>query len=832
MNKKFLAALLAVLMVFSMLPLAAGAAEGDEAEPAVVELRKSSANENNQIQLEPGKSHKLMEDITGVNFIGRWGAVAEDAGEMVLDLNGHTITAQPNGYAAIYLATGSLRIVDNSTEKGGKLIGVAQDTPYGAVEIAGSGKKALYIGADVEVVAPAGQYGITVSGAADQKENQATIELNGCKLSGAGSGIAVNGYVTEGKAPIIKLDNVTVDVEQHGMYLAGKAETAVVNSEVKGGDVGIEIRAGKLDVQGESTTIKGGSGSATIGTNGNGSAASNSAIAVPQHTTNQPIEVTVGEGVTLEATAALNVARNEEHADENVQPITVAVSGATLSGDVINTVPQGEAEKDGVSLENITVTKENTAIKGNVAFDPSTVTGTGKDSIKVEAVAPAAGQISVQLYNNAGTELYKQILVKEDSSEEIDLSAPAGLLGANQEFKGWTKTLEGQTADITGTSATLAQIKDVVTPTPTPTPSPSPAPGGDSSDGSSSDGSSSGDSSTPSETPDSGDGETSDSGTTSTPAAGEETEGSGETKTVNEDAEPSVEEDNVIKLYAVIETKTPVRPPVGPGSSGGSSSSNGSVSVTKPANGSMTSNVSSAKEGDKVTVTVKPDAPYYIVTGVTAKGESGTIRATKNADGTYSFTMPKGSVTVNATISHIYNLFKDVPTEIAEYGTAIKWAVEKGITLGTDTVAYSTFSPYNPCTRAQMVVFLYRAAGSPAVSGSNNFTDVPSDAEIQKAVQWAVSKGITLGTSDTTFDPYGPCTRGQMVTFLHRSHSEPAATGSNNFADVPADAFYKDAVQWAVNEGITKGTGDNTFAPNDACLRVQMVTFLYRDMGK
>ena len=131
-----------------------------------------------------------------------------------------------------------------------------------------------------------------------------------------------------------------------------------------------------------------------------------------------------------------------------------------------------------------------------------------------------------------------------------------------------------------------------------------------------------------------------------------------------------------------------------------------------------------------------------------------------------------------------------------------------------------------------MVVFLYRAAGSPAVTGTNAFTDVPNDAEIQKAVQWAVSKGITKGTSDTTFDPYGPCTRGQMVTFLHRNHSEPAATGSNNFADVPADAFYKDAVQWAVNEGITKGTGDNTFAPNDACTRVQMVTFLYRDMGK
>ena len=233
-----------------------------------------------------------------------------------------------------------------------------------------------------------------------------------------------------------------------------------------------------------------------------------------------------------------------------------------------------------------------------------------------------------------------------------------------------------------------------------------------------------------------------------------------------------------------------------------------------------------------MTVTVKPNEKYHVVTGVTVKGENGNITATKNADGTYSFTMPKGSVTVSATIAHMYDLFTDVPKDIAEYGTAIKWAVEQGITLGTDPVGYTTFGPHSACTRAQMVVFLYRAAGSPAVTGTNAFTDVPKDAEIQKAVQWAVSKGITRGTSDTTFAPYDPCTRSQMVTFLHRNHSEPAATGTNNFADVPADAFYKTAVQWAVNEGVTKGTSDTTFAPNDACTRVQMVTFLYRDMGK
>ena len=285
--------------------------------------------------------------------------------------------------------------------------------------------------------------------------------------------------------------------------------------------------------------------------------------------------------------------------------------------------------------------------------------------------------------------------------------------------------------------------------------------------------------------------------------------------------------------YTFIYTKSATNPSGPSGSGGGTSSGTpGTITTTSPANGTLTTNVSSAKEGDKVTVTVKPNEKYQVVTGITVKGENGNVTATKNADGTYSFTMPKGSVTVSASISHIYDLFTDVPKDIAEYGTAIKWAVEQGITLGTDPVGYTTFGPHSACTRAQMVVFLYRAAGSPAVTGTNAFTDVPKDAEIQKAVQWAVSKGITRGTSDTTFAPYDPCTRSQMVTFLHRNHSEPAATGTNNFADVPADAFYKTAVQWAVNEGVTKGTSDTTFAPNDACTRVQMVTFLYRDMGK
>ena len=127
-----------------------------------------------------------------------------------------------------------------------------------------------------------------------------------------------------------------------------------------------------------------------------------------------------------------------------------------------------------------------------------------------------------------------------------------------------------------------------------------------------------------------------------------------------------------------------------------------------------------------------------------------------------------------------------------------------------------------------MVTFLWRANGSPAASGENPFTDVKSGAYYYDAVLWAVEKGITKGTSDTTFSPDQTVTRGQTVTFLYRSDGAPAVTGDNSFTDVAADAYYADAVQWAVNESITTGTSAATFSPLDNCTRGQIVTFLYR----
>lgn len=174
-------------------------------------------------------------------------------------------------------------------------------------------------------------------------------------------------------------------------------------------------------------------------------------------------------------------------------------------------------------------------------------------------------------------------------------------------------------------------------------------------------------------------------------------------------------------------------------------------------------------------------------------------------------------------------LFTDVP-QGSYYEAAVRWAVENGVTSGTSA---TTFSPNSACTRAQMVTFLWRAAGSPAPeSHAMPFTDVTAGSYYETAVLWAVENGITSGTSATTFSPDATCTRAQTVTFLWRAQKSPAAGTGNPFTDVAADTYYTNAVLWAVENGVTSGTGDTTFSPNSDCTRAQIVTFLYRCLGK
>ena len=267
---------------------------------------------------------------------------------------------------------------------------------------------------------------------------------------------------------------------------------------------------------------------------------------------------------------------------------------------------------------------------------------------------------------------------------------------------------------------------------------------------------------------------------------------------------------------------------VEPSSGGGSSSSSRRYDVSAPSvkHGDVTVSPKSASKGDTVTITVKPDSGYELDT-LTVKDASGSkIKVKDKGDGKFTFTMPASKVTVSAEFAEIETLdFADVSTD-AYYYEAVKWAAKKGITGGTGD---GTFNPNGACTRAHIVTFLWRAAGSPEPKSTVSFADVPAGSYYAKAVAWAVENGITLGIGDGTFSPNATCTRAQSVTFLYRAMGT-APTTVNGFTDVTADAFYADAVAWAVESGVTNGTSASTFSPNNGCTRAQIVTFLYRTM--
>ena len=256
------------------------------------------------------------------------------------------------------------------------------------------------------------------------------------------------------------------------------------------------------------------------------------------------------------------------------------------------------------------------------------------------------------------------------------------------------------------------------------------------------------------------------------------------------------------------------------------------ITVKSAKNGDVTASHKSAAKGTTITLTVDPDKGYVLDTLTVLDGKDKEIKLTEK-NGKYTFTMPASKVTVEAMFkaeqSTGKNPFTDVPAG-SYYEDAVIWAVDKGITTGTSA---TTFNPNGICTRAQAVTFLWRAAGSPAAkSSAMPFADVKAGSYYETAVLWAVENSITKGTSDTTFSPDATCSRAQIVAFLWRSEKSPAAGTANPFADVKSTAYYADAVLWAVKEDITKGTTSTTFSPDADCTRAQIVTFLYRAFNK
>lgn len=261
-------------------------------------------------------------------------------------------------------------------------------------------------------------------------------------------------------------------------------------------------------------------------------------------------------------------------------------------------------------------------------------------------------------------------------------------------------------------------------------------------------------------------------------------------------------------------------------------SSSGGGSVTYPVNtpnktdnGGVSVDIKNAKKGSTVTVTVKPDAGYELDKLTVTDKDGKELKLTDKGDGKYTFTMLAGKVDVKASFTKTVETspFADVSTG-AYYYDAVKWAAEKGITGGTGS---GSFAPASDCTRAQIVTFLWRAAGSPEPKALSIFSDIASGSYYAKAVAWAIENGITNGTTNTTFSPDAICSRAQAVTFLSRALNAQAS-GTSQFRDVSADSYYANAVAWAVTNGVTNGIGNGLFGPDNSCTRSQIVAFLYR----
>ena len=268
--------------------------------------------------------------------------------------------------------------------------------------------------------------------------------------------------------------------------------------------------------------------------------------------------------------------------------------------------------------------------------------------------------------------------------------------------------------------------------------------------------------------------------------------------------------------------------------SGGSSSYDPTYSVSTPSkteHGTVTVSPKNASKGDTVTVTVKPDSGYVLETLTVTDKNGNELTLKDKGDGKYTFTMPAGKVEVKATFmedNSMLNFFYDVPNN-AYFYEAVKWAVKNGITTG---VGDNLFAPEQPCTRAQIVTFLWRAAGSPEPKGAaSGMTDVVSGSYYEKAVAWAIENGITTGTTTSTFSPDATCTRAQAVTFLARALKAKAASAAE-FSDVPTGSYFADAVAWAAANGVTEGIGGGLFGSDNDCTRGQIVTFLYRAYNK
>ena len=253
------------------------------------------------------------------------------------------------------------------------------------------------------------------------------------------------------------------------------------------------------------------------------------------------------------------------------------------------------------------------------------------------------------------------------------------------------------------------------------------------------------------------------------------------------------------------------------------------VSAPTAENGKIAVSPRYAERGERVTVTLTPDEGFELESLTVTDSRGNELTLTDKGDGRYTFTMPARRVEIKASFVETVEVspFADVAIDAYCY-EAVRWAISKDI---TDGVGDSLFAPSQPCTRAQIVTFLWRAAGSPVVNYAMELSDVAEDVYYAEAVRWALSEGITTGAGEGSFSPDATCTRAQAVTFLARALNANAS-GKAEFGDVPTDSYFAEAVAWAAANGVTEGVGGGLFGSDNSCTRGQIVTFLYRAYNK
>ena len=752
--------------------------------------------------------------------------------ETIRITDGKKITLALDGHDVVIKTTGKFFLVRNGelTVTGTGMI--KEETPYFAPIIikGGAEKSENYSVVNVEEgVILEGWAGVMIDQTSNTTNNYGMVlNVNGATLKGVkdtdnaeGLGVYVNGVVADAK---VTLNNATLTADGYGMYLAGNADTTITGGTVSGTTTGIEIRAGKLTL--DNCDVTGGSGEVTKNANGNGSTVNNAALAISQHTTKKDIDVTINGGTytgtaavyqtDVQGTGSENVKVNVNNGKFNGTVVGETANKLSITGGYFTSDPTAylaashyvwASDKDGYTYmvkdaaptsadQKITVVdKTDTAVS-------SDITGNDEDAINgviskanvdgvAEAVTPAK---KADIVSKSNTNPGDNDKVEIEVAVKVEAKA-ADLANGKLTFE--ASPVATVKVNGTATGTTVPVTNDMLNGNAITVKLPLPT------------------------------------GFKPEQIKHISSDGSVEyfLKTAKRGAKLfTVDSDNcavfTITKFSTFElsgTVTYVEPSY---YSGSSSAPTYSVTVDKTENGSVTVSPKSASKGDTVTVTVKPDSGYVLETLTVTDKNGNELTLKDKGDGKYTFTMPAGKVEVKATFmedNSVLNFFYDVPND-AYFYEAVKWAVENGITTG---VGNDLFAPEQPCTRAQIVTFLWRAAGSPEPKTASSFTDVSASAYYAKAVAWAVENGITNGMTETTFAPDATCTRGQSVTFLHRA-LKGTASGSTNFTDVKSDAFYADAISWAVANNVTNGTSNTTFSPNADCTRAEIVTFLYR----